>query len=185
MRFFRGCEIVCLVFALPLAVAAADATVLQKMRDAGVITEDEFQKFATKETVKADEPVVTPAPLPKKAYPTTTFLETRHSWTPIQFSIANPVAIPWGADWDIGGLGLGYPLVRCHDLSGIGISLVTGVDHELCGVQVGLFNVAHKGTGLQLGCINVCNDLCGVQVGLINYSAKSGVPVMPIVNIRF
>ena len=185
MRFFRGCEIVCLVFALPLAVAAADATVLQKMRDAGVITEDEFQKFATKETVKAEVKTVVPPPRPQKTGPAVMASETSYSSTPILLAFAGPVALPYGKDWDVHGFGIGLPTQICHDLSGVDIGLVLGVNGKLRGVKVGFFNIARKGTGLQLGCINVCNDLCGVQVGLINYSAKSGIPVMPMVNIRF
>ena len=176
----------CLAVALPLAVVADDAAMLRQMRDAGVITEDEFRKFATEKTVKTEASVVMSERRPQKAYATTTFSEKPHSTTPVLLAFAGPVALPYGKDWDVCGFGLGCIGMECHDFSGVGFMGFLGLlNGELCGVQIGLVNYAYRGKGLQLGCINVCKDLSGVQIGLINYSSKSAVPVMPIVNIRF
>ena len=165
MRIHKGFVSVCLAFSFALATEAADDSTLQKMRDAGVLSEDEFQRM-TAEAISQ----------PKKT----------RSMTPVMLALGTPVALPWGSDWDVCGLGVGFLFLRCHDLSGVGIAQdLCWVDGKLSGVQIGIVNFARKGAGLQLGGLNFCDDLCGVQIGVINYSAKSSVPVLPILNMCF
>ena len=186
MKSFRGAWIVCLAFALPLVVVADEAAMLRQMRDAGVITEDELQKFATEKTVKTETTVVTSERRPQKACAPTAFQEKPYSTTPVLLAFAGPVAIPSGTDWDVCGFGFGCIGMECHDFSGVGFMGFFGLlNGELCGVQMGLVNYAYRGKGLQLGFVNVCEDLSGVQIGLINYSSKSAIPVMPLVNMQF
>lgn len=164
MKSFRDCWIVCLAFALPLAVVADDAAMLRQMRDAGVLNEAEYRKLAPEENVR-----------PEKVYSSTSF----------RLGIAGPVALPWGGDWDVHGFGFGLPVLQCHDFSGVGFGLFQSVGGKLSGVQIGVINYVEKGAGLQMGIANIGEEFCGVQLGLINLNSSADLPCCPLISMRF
>ena len=86
-----------------------------------------------------------------------------------------------------------------HDAHGLQLALVNWGDEDMGGVQLGCFNFAgdfggfqlgimnsaESGAGMQLGVVNVSSDFAGLQMGLLNLNLSSGVPVLPIFNVRF
>lgn len=53
------------------------------------------------------------------------------------------------------------------------------------GLQVGLVNIAEKGSGIQVGLVNYRNVYRGLQIGAANVIAASACPFMPVVNFAF
>ena len=90
--------------------------------------------------------------------------------TPLSCCLATPVALPWGADWDVCGLQAGI--------------LYNDVSH-MTGLQIGLFNVTDFCCGVQFGLVNVTRRMMGVQIGLVNVIQESDVTFLPILNAYF
>lgn len=53
------------------------------------------------------------------------------------------------------------------------------------GLQVGVVNLAEKGTGCQVGAINYANNLHGLQIGVLNIIRASVCPTLPVLNFAF
>lgn len=71
------------------------------------------------------------------------------------------------------------------DAKGVQVAALFGnVCDSLAGVQIGLFNVATEGRGLQLGLVNLLHGRsAGLQIGLLNRNLASGT--LPIVNVAY
>lgn len=88
---------------------------------------------------------------------------------------------------EIGGIQIGLIFNSAGESDGalqvaLACNSVTG---EFNGAQVGIFNFAEKGCGLQLGVVNSATSLQGVQIGLLNFNEASSVPFFPIMNCAF
>jgi hypothetical protein len=69
--------------------------------------------------------------------------------------------------------------------SGLQVACIANVVGRGTGLQIGLVNVADDLTGVQIGLANAARNLTGVQIGLGNYVADSTIPFLPILNIGF
>lgn len=80
------------------------------------------------------------------------------------------------------------PLFNCVGESQGAVQVACGLNRcegSMYGLQVGLVNVAEKGSGIQIGLVNYGNVYRGVQIGAANVIAASACPFMPIVNFAF
>lgn len=70
-----------------------------------------------------------------------------------------------------------------EDFAGIQLGCCNFVG-DFGGLQTGLFNSAESGVGVQFGLVNVSGGFTGVQLGLLNINLSSGVPVLPVMNVK-
>ena len=70
-----------------------------------------------------------------------------------------------------------------EDFAGIQLGCFNFVG-DFVGLQTGLFNSAESGVGVQFGLVNVSGGFTGVQLGLLNINLSSGVPVLPVMNVK-
>lgn len=56
---------------------------------------------------------------------------------------------------------------------------------EMNGLQVGVVNIAEKGSGLQVGVVNYGNVYKGLQIGVANVIEASNCRFMPVINFAF
>lgn len=93
----------------------------------------------------------------------------------------------WGGG-DMSGIqvaGLANYLDGKGIFSGVQIASLANVVGRGTGFQVGLVNVADDLVGLQIGVVNVTQNLTGLQIGVGNYVADSAIPFLPVLNIGF
>ena len=86
-----------------------------------------------------------------------------------------------------------------HDFCGVQLGLVNNVRGDMeglqagainltqdgTGIQMGVFNRAERFSGLQIGVANYAYQLQGVQIGVFNVIEDSNIPFLPIVNAAF
>ena len=80
------------------------------------------------------------------------------------------------------------PLFNCIGETRGAIQVTCGLNRcegPMYGLQVGLINVAEKGSGIQVGLVNYGNVYRGLQIGAANVIAASACPFMPVVNFAF
>jgi len=76
------------------------------------------------------------------------------------------------------------------DLNGFALSgVLTTAKQDMNGISIGAINIV-QGTshGMQIGLINYTNNLKGIQLGLLNMiddGPGGGIPVMPLMNLKF
>lgn len=86
-----------------------------------------------------------------------------------------------------------------HDFCGVQLGLVNCVNGDMqglqagainltqdgAGIQMGVFNRAERFSGLQVGVANYAYQLQGVQIGAFNVVADSNIPFLPLLNAAF
>ncbi len=77
------------------------------------------------------------------------------------------------------------PQNLAYNLTGVQVGAVNRADHDMLGLQFGVFNEANIVSGLQVGLWNVAGSLDGVQLGIVNLVRQGPFPFMPIANIGF
>jgi len=86
-----------------------------------------------------------------------------------------------------------------HDFCGVQLGLVNSVNGDMqglqagavnltqdgAGIQMGVFNRAERFSGLQVGVANYAYQLQGVQIGAFNVIGDSNIPFLPLINAAF
>lgn len=86
-----------------------------------------------------------------------------------------------------------------HDFCGVQLGLVNVVNGDMqglqagainltqdgAGIQMGVFNRAERFSGLQVGVANYAYQLQGVQIGAFNVIGDSNIPFLPLINAAF
>ena len=107
-----------------------------------------------------------------------------YAGAPLQVAVFEPVQLVDELK-DVKGVRLNLIYGVNHNVSGLDLGLFNKTDSEQRGVQLGIYNSTFDVRGLQVGLVNKTDWLDGVQIGLINIHVEGERSFFPLVNFSF
>lgn len=103
---------------------------------------------------------------------------------PYQLSLINPIQLVHERK-SVSGFRWNIVYGVNNNISGLDVGMFNVAEGAQKGLQVGLYNSSFKSSGVQIGIVNRTEYLHGIQIGLINIHGEGNWRILPAVNFSF